>query len=85
MRQTPERSCAERCAVWIRIRAAIEALPRLSGGRPASPKLIAFPGDRLGFIDVLWQCSPDGTRLALTLGRGGGPELWTVRNLPWTK
>jgi serine/threonine protein kinase len=32
-------------------------------------------------VDMLSQWSPDGGRLVIASGRGGGPELWTIRNL----
>ena len=44
---------------------------------------IALSDDRFERIDGLWQWSADGTRLALTGGRGSGPELWVARGLSW--
>ena len=33
------------------------------------------------FIDILSQCSPDGTHIVFSSGCGNGQELWVVRNL----
>ena len=42
---------------------------------------IPFQAHHSESLDSVWQWAPDGKQIAFTGSRGGGPELWVVRNL----